>query len=353
MNFDRTVDDIVNDMKGFIDRKDAKFLLELMKGKEVPINKNDVNLKIRDIVPGMHEASITCSVKRISNVREVNGDETVNLLVEDNTGEARLTMWEENTKLANKIDIGDIIKVENCHTKEGFDEKLELQLNDEGSFEIIEKRYEQNIKKIDDLKLNDEQVDIFAEIFGKSTVKQFESNGKQKRVINLLLRDETGLMPASLWNSHVDKVKSLSVGDYVILENAKVKEGYSTDLEVTIPWDSRIIENPTDESINKELYEEKPIELSEIEGKENVWVQGEVVKCGDLNTFTKKDGTMGMVRPLEIMGDGRTIKVKLWDKHATHEYDQGKVIFIQNGQVKDNYNNVELHLGWKSRVKEI
>ena len=353
MNVNRSVNDIIDDMKGYIDKKDAKFLLELMKGKEVPIDEEEVDLKLRDMVPGMHEVSIVCSVKRISNIREVNGDKTVNILIKDNTGEARLTLWGENVNRGKKIDIGDIIKVNNCHTKEGFDEKLELQLNDEGSLKILEKQYQQKITKLENLNLDDEEVDGFAEIFGKSNIKQFKSNGKQKKVINLILRDETDLMPASLWNSHAEYVKNLSIGDLIILENAKVKEGYSTDLEITLPWDSRIIKNPTKDLIKDDLYQQETESLDNLEGKERVWVKGEVINCDELNTFSKKDGTMGMIRTLKIMKDGNTIEVKLWDKHATHEYDPGTVIHIQNAQVRDNYNNIELHVGWRSKVDEI
>ncbi len=286
-------------------------------------------------------------------MRKVGGDKTINVLVEDNTGEARVCLWGDNTDYASDLDIGDIVEIENCHTKEGFDEKLEIQLNDEGSLKILEKRFDQNIKKLNNLSIGEEGLDIFAEVFGKSNVRDFESNGKQKRVLNLVLRDETNLVPASLWNHHVDVANDITTGDFIILENAKVKEGYSSPLEVTLPWDSRLIKNPTNESIKEKLYEEEPIKLTNLSGKETVWVKAEVVKTDSVNTFSRKDGTEGMVRPIRIMDDERTVKVSLWDKHATEDYDEGEMIFIQNAQVKESYNGVELSVGWKARVKRL
>lgn len=75
--------------------------------------------------------------------------------------------------------------------------------------------------EIKDLNANQGNVDIVAEIVIKEEPRTFEKFGKQGRVCNAMLKDESGEVKLTLWNDDVDKV---NVGDKIHLQNGWCSE---------------------------------------------------------------------------------------------------------------------------------
>ncbi len=97
------------------------------------INPNGVNpedfpdienrrVKISQLSHGMQDVDIVCKVLRIFGLREFersdgNAGKVVNLLVSDETGVARVTLWDENTDIVEGIKEGDILEVTRGYVK--------------------------------------------------------------------------------------------------------------------------------------------------------------------------------------------------------------------------------------------
>lgn len=75
--------------------------------------------------------------------------------------------------------------------------------------------------EIKDIKPNTGNIDLVLNIVEKEKPRSFEKFGKQGRVCNALVRDETGEIKMTLWNDDIDKVE---VGDKVHLQNGWCSE---------------------------------------------------------------------------------------------------------------------------------
>jgi replication factor A1 len=75
--------------------------------------------------------------------------------------------------------------------------------------------------EIKDIKANAGNIDIVAYISKKDEARTFEKFGKEGRVCNAFLKDDTGEVKLTLWNDDVD---SVNIGDKVHLQNGWCSE---------------------------------------------------------------------------------------------------------------------------------
>src|SRR3989344_1727441 len=83
--------------------------------------------------------------------------------------------------------------------------------------------------EIVDLKPKQGSVGVVAEVIDKGEVREFNKFGKQGRVCNAKIKDETGEIALTLWNDDIDKV---NVGDRIKIENGYVNE-WQGELQLT------------------------------------------------------------------------------------------------------------------------
>ena len=115
---------------------------------------------------------------------------------------------------------------------------------------------------IKDLEVRQGDVDVVADVVDKGEIREFEKFGKQGRVCNAKIKDESGEISLTLWNEQIDQV---NIGDKVHITNGYVNEfqgekqlttGKFGKLEVVEKTDSSDAE--TKEEKNEEPAEENP-----------------------------------------------------------------------------------------------
>lgn len=75
--------------------------------------------------------------------------------------------------------------------------------------------------KLIELKSGQGKVDVEVSVKSKEEPRQFEKYGKQLRVANAIVSDDSGDIKMGLWNEDIDKVK---VGDKIKVTNGYVSE---------------------------------------------------------------------------------------------------------------------------------
>lgn len=83
--------------------------------------------------------------------------------------------------------------------------------------------------KISELQPKQGNVEISGEVTEKGDVRTFEKFGRQGRVCNAKIRDDSGEVALSLWNEDIDKV---NIGDKIHLTNGYVGE-WQGELQLT------------------------------------------------------------------------------------------------------------------------
>lgn len=83
--------------------------------------------KIEELEDGMVNVDVVCRVVRIYELREFEREDgskgkVLNLLVADETGKARVVLWDEDVNIAERIREGDTIKVKKGYVKFRFGE---------------------------------------------------------------------------------------------------------------------------------------------------------------------------------------------------------------------------------------
>ncbi|MBD3313970.1 hypothetical protein GF345_06010 [Candidatus Woesearchaeota archaeon] len=148
-----------------------------------------------------------------------------------------------------------------------------------------------SIMQISELKPKQGSVELAAEVVEKGDIREFNKFGKQGRVCNAKIKDESGTMALTLWNEQIDQVK---VGDRIQIKNGYVNEwqgesqlttGKFGSLEVIGPAGDDNVQAVTDD----ELKEESTVEQDTQEATQPL-SQDEKTEEQDLEELNKPTG---------------------------------------------------------------
>ncbi|MCJ7450514.1 MAG: DUF2240 family protein [Candidatus Nanohaloarchaeota archaeon QJJ-9] len=136
------VDEKSEEFSGLVSEEGAAHLVAREHG--VTVDK-DVNkeLKVENIVPGMNRLNIKAKVADISEINTFERDEgeegqVQNMVLGDDTGTVRMTLWDEQTKVAKKVDEGDVIQISNAYSKEDNQGRAEIRIGDDTQIKRVE-----------------------------------------------------------------------------------------------------------------------------------------------------------------------------------------------------------------------
>ncbi|MGZ7134971.1 MAG: OB-fold nucleic acid binding domain-containing protein, partial [Methanobacterium sp.] len=344
----------------------------IIKGQfDVPEHKEDIikigdaheirNVTIMGVVSKIHD---TITFERSDG----SAGSVKSIVVSDGTGSIRITLWNEDTNL--NIDKGDIIKITGGNIEfddyaetgyrvnTGWSSKIDINPDDDAGLKEVLKEHKKDLEpiKIEDLhKIEDEgeEVDIIGRIMELYDANEFQrADGSVGMVRSVKIADDTGTVKASLWDEKAEM--GLNRGELVKIENAKTR--FRDDqVELSIGKPVRIIKMSEDDAQNlpslDEMEEEmyKPIKIGELKNikseKDEVGVMGRILNLNDINEFQRTNGTMGMVRSIEIADDTGIVRASLWDEKAEMGLNRGDAIWIKNARPKFRNDNVELSVG--------
>ena len=130
------VDEKMDEFEGLVSEEGAIHLVAKEYGVQVDeAGAND--LKITNIVPEMRKVNIKARVLNILDMntfeREDEDEEgrVQNIVLGDDTGTIRVTLWDEQTEIAEKIEEGDAIEIAGAYTVEDDQGNAESRLGDE------------------------------------------------------------------------------------------------------------------------------------------------------------------------------------------------------------------------------
>ena len=89
-------------------------------------------------------------------------------------------------------------------------------------------------QKISEITPASRGVVVKGKIVRKWDVKEFNKNGREGKVANCLMGDETGTIRLTFWNDQVDVFEELKEGDVVVISNPFVKKGWQDQMEMQL-----------------------------------------------------------------------------------------------------------------------
>ena len=233
---------------GLLTDTGAAFMVAKDLGVELELEKTiSDKVKVSQLEDGMNNVDLVAEVKQVFPPKqfEKGGKKgsLVNLVVADDTGETRLTLWNKDVKRVQELGIekGDKVHLRNCYVS-AFKEKPQLNLGYNGRIHLEEKG-KPSLTKLSDLKPDMNDVDVVGRIARVYEKRTFETADRKGEVLNFELADASGRVRATAWNDLVKEVEKLASGDLVKIEGAYTKEGLK-GIEVQLGWRARLLKNP-------------------------------------------------------------------------------------------------------------
>jgi len=181
-------------------------------------------------------------------------------------------------------------------------------------------------------------------------------DGREGKVLRMLLGDRTGSVAIVLWDEKADLVAASKVKQGKIV---RVLHGYTRErrgeVEVNVGSRGQIYLEPMD-AIEED---HPPVESffrtpGEVHGAGSVNLVGVVVDRYPASTFTRRDGSVGKVARLVLEEGGGRINLVLWDDRVDELGDVGvgTRLRLTNGsaRVRDD-GRPEVHLNWATAVE--
>jgi replication factor A1 len=200
---------------------------------------------VEDLSLGLSDVDLRGRVLDTGDVRTFDRDDgsegkVANLVVGDETGRVRVTLWDERTEHVEEFDPGDCVEVVDGYVRER-DGSLELHVGNRGTVVGVEEtiEYDPDAADIASVEIG-ETVDISGVVRSADPVRTFDrDDGSEGQVRNVRVQDATGDIRVALWGEKADA--DLGPGDEVLLTDVEIQDGWQDDLEASANWRSSIV----------------------------------------------------------------------------------------------------------------
>ncbi len=319
------------------------------------------SVKVADITAESKTVNFIARIVSAFEVKEFTRDDGTigrvgNLIVGDETGKIRVTLWEDNADLikAGKIKIGQTVQISG-YVKRGYS-GIEIHVGNNDILVETEEQIEvtKRVLQIKEIKNDMGDLNFTAKVLEISDVRTFQrKDGNAGKVGNLLLGDATGVIRVTLWDEKTDILTDIESGDTVEVINGYTQENtFNHKVELQIGNQGMI--RKSEKNIK---YEEKVFPISDITSDmTDINIIGKVLEISEVRTFEKKNGSSGRVGNL-LLGDvtGK-IRVTLWDEKTDilEEVNLDETVEVLHTYSQENTfsQQVELNLGAKGVIKK-
>jgi replication factor A1 len=136
------IEEKMDEFEGLVSEEGAVHLVAKEHG--VPVAEAAAeDLKIENIVPDMRKVTLKTRVVDIQDVNTFERDDgeegkVQNVVLGDDTGTIRMTLWDDQTEIAEQIDEGDAIELAGAYTLEDDRGNAELRLGDSATVKMAD-----------------------------------------------------------------------------------------------------------------------------------------------------------------------------------------------------------------------
>ena len=214
--------------------------------------------RVSDLTLGVSDVTLVGEVLATESIRTFERDDgsegqVSNMVVGDETGRVRVTLWDERATLADEFDAHDVVEIVNGYVRER-DGDLELHVGDRGEVNSVDAAvtYVPDAVPIDEVEI-DRTVDIAGVVRSADPKRTFDrDDGTQGQVRNVRVQDESGDIRVALWGEKADL--DLGPGDEVLFVDVSIQDGWQDDLEASANWRSTVI--PLEDGLAGEVLED-------------------------------------------------------------------------------------------------
>jgi replication factor A1 len=274
-------------------------------------------------------------------------------VLNDQTGDIRIVLWDEHVKLFKdpNFDINELVKISNGTPKKSKFGGMEIHLGrfsnitltpDDVDYKLYPK-IEFKTTNIGDINLNLSSVSIEGKIIQKFPVKEFaRKDGSEGKVGSLTIADSTGSIRVTFWNEQTDELTPIKKEEIVAINNLTPRlstlDSKTIDLHAN---QGTIIKKKTKKiEIGSDIAEN----IKSLQNKTGiVSIKGVISSVDNLKKVNLKSGDEVSLLGFIISDNTDGIRVTLWRDKADEFVDKlsaGKGLLLKNVMIKySNYSN--------------
>jgi replication factor A1 len=193
---------------------------------------------------GLSDVNVKGKLLDTESVRTFDRDDgsegkVANLVLGDETGRVRVTMWDGQAETVEDVAAGESVEVVDGYTRER-DGDLELHVGERGAIETLDEEiaYEPESVPIANLEI-DTTVDIAGVVRSSDPKRTFDrEDGSEGQVRNVRVQDDSGDIRVALWGDKADY--DIGPGDRVAFADVEIQDGWQDDLEASAGWRSSV-----------------------------------------------------------------------------------------------------------------
>jgi replication factor A1 len=218
--------------------------IQIIKKNDKPLEAVPYWTKIGNLRESMGSVNVAALATQVSEEREfVRRDGTEgkvrSLLLEDETGTVRLSMWDEDADKAEEVEEGTVIVVENGYTRAGYG-GIDLNVGRNGrihinpdDFDMELPEIERKITEILELVEGQKNITIRGQLLDDPIQRDIDTSRGPATVTNFRIDDGTGEARVSLWREHAEAAMELTAGAEIRLEYVNVREPFDGLMQVS------------------------------------------------------------------------------------------------------------------------
>ena len=329
-------------------------------------------IRIEDITESTGRVPLTARVVSRNPVRTFtrkDGGEgkVASLFVADETGEIRVTLWDEITRVVDEdiVKIGDVIQLRGGYVKKGLGDALEINMGRMSGIKILDEYEVEDLgidfgetpsSKIGELKEEKMyNISIIAKVQKVFPLSTFtKEDGTEGKVLRLIGADETGETGCVFWDKDAEEMENAKEGEVFKLHGAYTRRGRYGNIEIHAGRSAQIereLKVKIDAVKSTVGTASSPVGKKEIADitleMRDVDVEGKVVQIFPVNTFDR-DGKEGRVQNIIIADASAQIRLTFWNEDVDKIKDLkvDDIIGVQHVYAKEGYRGgVEIHMG--------
>lgn len=331
--FERRVEEKVAESGDLLDERTAAMLVVKDLGR--------AHIRIRDLPAA---SSLVCFFAKVLSVEEPREFErpdgttglVANVMVGDETGRARLTLWDEKAGAVHELEPGDVLEILGRPKGSGRHPDVTAVAVQEAACEIS------CPEETDASALPEPGGDLEVRLIAVESPRTFtRRDGSPGEMVEAVIGNENGVFRLVAWAP--DVLLGVEAGTNVVIRGAVPRENDQgiefslgeagsvspSDREVTVPMDT----------------------VADVEEGGSYSLAGTIQSIQPPHSFITRSGRQSSVRNLVVADETGEMPVVIWGEKAEEHLVPGDRIEVYNaGARRGRYGDLELHLSWGSAL---
>ncbi|MEM5814558.1 MAG: DUF2240 family protein [Candidatus Aenigmatarchaeota archaeon] len=138
---ERKIREKQRELSDLVSREGAAYIVAKEMGLDL-VNRPRQKMEIKNVVPGIRNLTLEARISRVFDIRQFEREgkrsKVANVILADGSGTVRMSLWDEQTDILDKLKPGIAIEISGAYTKEDTRGGVEIRLSRRGAVRVLE-----------------------------------------------------------------------------------------------------------------------------------------------------------------------------------------------------------------------